>query len=218
MLDRWNGAQVAIAHAAGARRLWAEVHPDEAVRNRADEVGQEVQKFVTDLGLDRELYRRLRRTSTRPASTTTRPASSSTRCATSAAPASTATTPAATRLRELSEQAVKLSQDFGRHIRDDVRTIRLAPERLDGLPDDYREAHPADDDGLVTITTDYPDLVPFMTFGSDGEARHELALAAEQRRLAGQRPGAPGPARRTPRDARRCSATTRGPTSTPRSR
>ncbi|HEU4336692.1 MAG TPA: M3 family metallopeptidase, partial [Nocardioides sp.] len=34
-----------------------------------------------------------------------------------------------------------------------------------------------DDDGLVTITTDYPDLVPFITFGADAEARHELALA-----------------------------------------
>ena len=33
------------------------------------------------------------------------------------------------------------------------------------------------EDGLVTITTDYPDLVPFITFGSDAEARHELALA-----------------------------------------
>ena len=73
---------------------------------------------------------------------------------------------------------MKLSQDFGRNIRDDVRSIRIAPERLAGLPDDYREAHPADDDGLVTLTTDYPDLVPFMTFGSDAEARRDLSLAA----------------------------------------
>ena len=55
---------------------------------------------------------------------------------------------------------MRLSQDFGRNIREDVRTVRLAPERLDGLPDDYRAAHPPGDDGLVAITTDYPDLVP----------------------------------------------------------
>ena len=136
------------------------------------------------------------------ASTTTRAGCSTTRCATSAAPASTATTRPARACASSASKGVKLSQDFGRNIRDDVRSVRLAPERLAGLPEDYREAHPADDDGLVTITTDYPDLVPFMTFGSDGEARRELSLAAEQRRLAGQRPGPPGPLRGAPRDRR----------------
>ena len=77
-----------------------------------------------------------------PASTPTRPGCSSTRCATSAAPASTVTTPAATGCASSASRAVKLSQDFGRHIRDDVRTVRLAPEQLDGLPEDYRAAHP----------------------------------------------------------------------------
>ena len=38
------------------------------------------------------------------------------------------------------------------------------PSALDGLPADFVESHPAGDDGLVEITTDYPDYVPFMTF------------------------------------------------------
>ena len=176
VLERWNDTQVAIGHAQ-ALGLWAEVHPDEQVRTRADEVGQEVQKLVTDLGLDRDLYAvfagldpaGLDADATRELEHTLRDfrRAGVDRDDTSRA-----------RLRELSEQAVTLSQDFGRHIRDDVRSVRLAPERLEGLPDDYRAAHPADDDQLVTITTDYPDLVPFMTFGADGEARHELSLAA----------------------------------------
>ena len=37
------------------------------------------------------------------------------------------------------------------------RTPRVAPAALDGLPDDYVRAHPAGEDGLVQITTDYPD-------------------------------------------------------------
>ncbi len=62
-------------------------------------------------------------------------------------------------------------------IRDDVRSVRLRPEQLAGLPDDYRDAHRVDADGYVTITTDYPDALPFLTFASDGAARRELSTA-----------------------------------------
>ena len=177
VLDLWNDAQAAVSNAASAGSLLSEVHPDEAVRDRADEVTQSVQRFVTDLGLDRELYavfagldasgldddaRRVLEHTLRDFRRSGVDRDEETR----------------DRLRELSERAVRLSQDFGRNIRDDVRSVRLAPERLAGLPDDYRAAHPPEDDGLVTVTTDYPDLVPFMTFGSDAGARHDLSLAA----------------------------------------
>ena len=176
VLDAWNRAETALAN-ADAVALWSEVHPDAAVRDRADELSQQVQKYVTELGQDRDLFavfdaldpqgldgdaRRVLEHTLRDFRRAGVDRDDATR----------------DRLRELSERSVRLSQDFGRHIRDDVRSIRIAPERLAGLPDDYREAHPADDDGLVTLTTDYPDLVPFSTFGSDADARHDLSLAA----------------------------------------
>lgn len=176
VLAAWNRAETAIGNAESVA-LWAEVHPDAAVRDRADELSQEVQKYVTELGLDRDLFaafdaldptgldddaRRVLKHTLRDFRRTGVDRDEATR----------------DRLRELSERAVRLSQDFGRHIRDDVRSIRIAPERLAGLPEDYRAAHAPDDDGLVTLTTDYPDLVPFVTFGSDGDARRELTLAA----------------------------------------
>ncbi|WP_307861608.1 M3 family metallopeptidase [Nocardioides xinjiangensis] len=177
VLAAWNKAETALANAE-AVALWAEVHPDAGVRDRADDLSQQVQKYVTELGLDRDLYaafdslsgdttgldddgRRVLEHTLRDFRRSGVDRDEATR----------------DRLRELSERGVRLSQDFGRNIRDDVRSIRIAPERLAGLPDDYRDAHRPDDDGLVTITTDYPDLVPFLTFGSDAEARHELALA-----------------------------------------
>jgi thimet oligopeptidase len=181
VLDRWNDVQVAVSNAAAAGSLLSEVHPDAGVRDRADEVSQSVQRFVTDLGLDRELYAvfaglgadgadagGLDADAARVLAHTLRDFRRS---------GVDLDDSSRDRLRELSERAVTLSQDFGRNIRDDVRSVRLAPERLAGLPDDYKAAHPADEDGLVTITTDYPDLVPFMTFGADAEARHDLALA-----------------------------------------
>src|SRR5690606_27631533 len=42
---------------------------------------------------------------------------------------------------------------------------------------DFRVAHPAGDDGLVEITTDYPDFRPFRTYAHDRAAREELSRA-----------------------------------------
>jgi thimet oligopeptidase len=180
VLGAWNRAETAIAN-AGEVSLWAEVHPDAAVRDRADELSQEVQKYVTELGLDRDLYAVFDALAGRPGADgldddARRVLDHTLRDFRRAGVDRDDAT--RERLRELSERGVRLSQDFGRNIRDDVRSVRLAPERLAGLPEDYRDAHPADDEGLVTLTTDYPDLVPFMTFGSDGEARRDLSLAA----------------------------------------
>ncbi len=53
----------------------------------------------------------------------------------------------------------------------------MAPERLAGLPADWLEAHPADDDGLVTVTTDYPDSVPTRMYAHDADVRRDMAVA-----------------------------------------
>ncbi|MEJ1230604.1 MAG: hypothetical protein WDM88_08415 [Galbitalea sp.] len=78
------------------------------------------------------------------------------------------------RLRAISERATVVDQDFSRVIRDDVRSIRVTPDKLDGLPQDYIAAHPVGADGLVTITTDYPDSIPFRMFARDAAARRAL--------------------------------------------
>ena len=35
-----------------------------------------------------------------------------------------------------------LSQEFSKNIREDVRSIRVRPEQLDGMPADWVAAHP----------------------------------------------------------------------------
>ncbi len=76
---------------------------------------------------------------------------------------------------------MSVEQDFGRVIREDTRTVRARPEQLDGLPEDFRAAHPTGDDGLVELTTDYPDLIPVVTFCRDAELRRELVAASLNR-------------------------------------
>ena len=70
-----------------------------------------------------------------------------------------------------------MGQEFSKNIRDGVRTVRVDPAVLDGLPEDFVAGHPPGEDGKVEVTTDYPDYVPFMTFCRDREARAALAAS-----------------------------------------
>ena len=173
VLQVWNDAQVALSNAASVGSLFSEVHPDKAVRDRAEAVAQEVQKLDTDLGLDQELYAVLAGVdptgldadATRVLERTLRDFRRS------GVDRDEATR---NRIRELSERSILLSQEFSKNIRENVRSIRIAPERLAGMPRDWIDAHPVEHDGLVTVTTDYPDVVPFRTFAHDAAARRDL--------------------------------------------
>ena len=56
VLELWNDADLALGSAAATAHLFAEVHPDEAVRTLAEEQAQELSRIETDRGLDRDLY------------------------------------------------------------------------------------------------------------------------------------------------------------------
>ena len=218
VLRVWNDAQTALSNAASVGSLFSEVHPDEAVRERAESVAQQVQKLDTDLGLDTRLYAVLAGLDasgldTDAARVLERTLRDFRRSGVDRDEATR------DRLRELSERAILLSQEFSKNIRENVRSIRVSPgpagrhaRRTGSTP------HPVDDDGLVTVTTDYPDVVPFRTFARDAQARARPRDGVPHHRLAGERPRAAGDLRRAPGARRVCSATRPGPTTTPRSR
>ena len=79
------------------------------------------------------------------------------------------------RIRELNTELVNIGQTFDRNIRDDVRTLELdSVADLAGLPQDYIDAHPPGEDGKISITTQYPDLFPFITYSESDALRKEL--------------------------------------------
>ena len=50
------------------------------------------------------------------------------------------------------------------------------------MPQDWLDAHPAaDDDGLVTVSTDYPDSVPARMFVRDADVRRQVTVAFLER-------------------------------------
>jgi thimet oligopeptidase len=89
--------------------------------------------------------------------------------------------PTRKRVQALNEELVRIGQEFSRNIREDVRSVEVDPPDLAGLPEDYLRAHPPGANGKVTITTDYPDYVPFLSYARSGPARERLWRVYRQR-------------------------------------
>jgi thimet oligopeptidase len=176
VLDLWNVTDTAWINAQSVCWTLAEVHPDEAVRSLAETLSQEGTKVSTERGLDRDLFAVI--SSVDPAGLDAVSNRLLERVLRDFRRSGVdRSDEVRERLRAISERTTVISQDFSRTIRDDVRSIKITPDRLHGLPDDYIAGHPVDADGLVTITTDYPDYIPFCTYATDAAAR--LALTVE---------------------------------------
>jgi len=84
--------------------------------------------------------------------------------------------------RELRAKLTKLGQDHARNIRDDTRHITLeSTVELEGLPADYVKAHRPGADGKIVITTNPPDMQPFMTYAKSERARKALWREGQDR-------------------------------------
>jgi thimet oligopeptidase len=174
LLDRWNDVTLALGNAFAASSLFQQVHPEAAIREQAEAAQIEASKLQTDLSLDREVYdllvvddaearvsglddeaERVRNFALRDFR----------RAGVDREPE------VRERIRVINERMTELVQSFERHIRDDGSTVRLRPDQLEGLPQDWIDDHPAGDDGSVELTMDYPDVFPMLQFATDREAR-----------------------------------------------
>jgi thimet oligopeptidase len=179
-LDAYDEAMAALGDAANRMDLVAVTHPDAEMRSTADAVKQELAKVSTDISLDRGLYDVLSGLDVADADGPTRHYVSETlrdfrRAGVDRDEA------VRERVRALQEELVGIGQNFDRNIRSDTRSVSVPPSALAGLPDDYVRAHPAGDDGLVRITTEYPDYVPFLTYATAADAREQLWRTFQQR-------------------------------------
>ena len=175
VLQAWNEIHIALADAAGIAGVYSEADPSSAVRAAAEEAMQRLDAYSTELGMDREVFAVLdavdpsgldadaRRFLDRVLRDFRR----------SGVDRDDATR---ARLTELAELELKASQEHSKNIREGVRSIAVPPEALAGMPQDWLDAHPAGDDGLVTVTTDYPDAIPLITFCSDASTRMSMTL------------------------------------------
>lgn len=172
ILQLWNDVELALSGVAAIGSTFTELHTDPSARSQGETTVQEVDRFVTEFSLDAELYavfqsadpsgldddsRRLLTDVLRDFRRSGVDKGEQTRA----------------RITEISDRMVVVGQDFARNIRTDVRSIQVSPDRLAGMPEDWVAEHPPTD-GVVTVTTDYPDAIPFFTFARDRQARLEL--------------------------------------------
>jgi len=175
-LKVWDEVGFRIHGTAGMASLLANVHPVEGVRTAAESAEAEAQRLSTELAQDAALFAvfdaldgdGLDPLASRVLEKTLRDFR---RAGVDKDEATRA------RLKEINERLLELDQEFSRVVRDDVRTVRVAPDRLAGLPADFVEGHPAGEDGLVTVTTDYPDSVPVFDYADDAGLRLDLRKA-----------------------------------------
>ena len=165
-LALWNDLNLALHNAFASAGLFANVHPEEGVRTRA-------QRLLTEIGLDRELYDVLARVDPQDLDEGGRRVHSLALRDFRRAGVDQ-DEDVRSRLRELSERETAVAQEFAKNIRDGVRSVSVDPSALAGLPADFVTSHPAGEDGKVVITTDYPDYLPFSTFCRDRDARAAL--------------------------------------------
>jgi thimet oligopeptidase len=162
-----------LAEAGARASLARNVHPDPRLREIAEACEQEVEAAATELSLDPRLYAALRELDLEGLDPVSRHlAEKALRDFRRAGVDRDEAT--RVRVKALREELVRIGQEFGRNIKDDVRALPLDPADLEGLPEDFRRAHPPGDDGKVTLTTDNTDYVPFVTYATSGRAREAL--------------------------------------------
>jgi thimet oligopeptidase len=172
-LRAFDAAFSAVGEAASRASLARNVHPDPRLRDAAEAAEQEVDALSTELSLDRGLYDALAAVDPSGEDGPTRYlVTKSLRDFRRAGVDKDE--PTRSRVRALREELVRIGQEFGRNIKDDVRRLALDPADLDGLPEDWKRTHPPGPDGKVTVTTDNVDYVPFMTYARSEQAREAL--------------------------------------------
>jgi len=170
-----------LANSIDLAGLYSEVHPDETVQAAARTCEQEASAFASALMLNRGVYDALVAVKPDGLDDDTRRFLTITlrdfrRAGVDKDEATRS------RLEAIDQELTTLGQSFSTNIAKDTRSITVeSADRLKGLPDDFIAQHPPGTDGTITITTDYPDYLPFMTYAEDDQLRHDLYVVFRSR-------------------------------------
>jgi len=171
-------AGVALLQAYGRGAFLAQVHPDEGVRDVAQEADERINKWRVSLPFREDLYRAV------SAFAATEEAAAKDgereRLLTfwlrdfRRAGQELAAEPRA-ELERLRNRLVEIEVAFQRNLNEYEDAIEVTRDRLAGLPDDYVERlKPGKAPDTYRVSLDYPELEPFMNHAHDRSLREEL--------------------------------------------
>lgn len=180
-LQTYNNVLIHISNAKSKAGLLSNVHPDEKVRKEAEKCEQQVAKFITDLSLDKRVYEILEKIDQSYLDEKARRMLAHTLRDFKRSGVDKDDTTRA-KIKALNEELVVLGQQFGENIRNDRFVIEVdSPSSLEGLSEDYIKSHKPGPNGKISISTDYPDYFPFMSYAKNDSLRKELFLKFQNR-------------------------------------
>jgi thimet oligopeptidase len=179
-LQAFDTALLIASDAENRAGLAEQVHPSKPSRDAAQVCEQEVSRVLTDISLDKEMYKvvasldgaKLDPAGTYYLRTTLRDYHRA------GVDRDDATRD---KIRNLQDELVKIGQQFDENIAADVRKLQVNASDLDGLPDDFKRSHPADASGKVTLSTDNTDYFPFTDYAKSEPARRAFFVLYRQR-------------------------------------
>jgi thimet oligopeptidase len=180
-LEAFNEMTRLMRNASSMASLFSEVHPDAKVRDAARTCELEISKYSAELWLDKRVYDAVKAVDVSKADPTTKRFAALTLRDYKRAGV-TLDDKKRARAQELEQKITEVGQEIGRTIAEDTRYIEITDKaRLAGLPADYLAAHKPDDKGVVKISTDNPDYLPFVTYSTDDELKKQLYIKFRSR-------------------------------------
>jgi thimet oligopeptidase len=180
-LRLYDNAIAELGSAGSQTALLDSVHPEKKIRDKAQALTQKIAEAGTMLALNQGVYSALNAMDLSGADDATRHYVERTllQYRLAGVDKDEATR---TKIKELHDKTTLLSLTFGRNVQENVNRVHLGDKsELEGLPEDFINAHPPDEHGLITLTTDYPDYMPVMTFAKNAQLRLKMFLAYNTR-------------------------------------
>ena len=154
------------------------VHPDPKVQSAAESCVARYTDFMTAVSLSTAFYQRIAQIDLSQASASERyMVEKKLRAFRQAGVDRDAATRA--KVRALMSEITRLGSAFEKAIRLDKRAVKTTTAGLAGLPQDFIDSHPADEQGVVQLSTDYPDYLPIMKYATDDTLRYRMFKAAK---------------------------------------
>ncbi len=157
--------------------LLAYVHPNDDIRNKCLESIAEFSKFFNEISLNEDLYKVVKEyESTKEASKLEGANKKYLKETVEDFERNGFALPKEKRddLKIIEDKLSDLGIQFDANISSHEDFLIVAEEQIDGLPEDYKNAH-RQDNGMFKISLDYPSYVPFMKYSKSDELRKELA-------------------------------------------
>ena len=169
-----------LGDASGEATMYREVSPTAAAREAGGKCEVRISAEGTKLSLSRPVYERIK--SIKPPAGDAPTQLYLTRTLGAFERAGIALDAAGrAKAQALSDEIATLGTTFEGNIPKGQRTVAATPAELDGLPKDFIASHTPGADGKVTLTTDYTDVVPVMTYAKSGDLRRRMLEQFEDR-------------------------------------